>query len=177
MLSQQDIEEQLSYAYLHAVASKAGVGCQTTGRSFDNAGIDVMLNTCRDFGSDAKLTDLTIHVQLKATTKQPTQNKEGKLSYFLPKIEQYNALRRETCLPPILLVVMFLPENNEEWLKHTKEELILKRCAYWVSLMGAPESTNTSGQTIYLPMYQVFDPEGLMRLFSRIAKQEELHYE
>lgn len=59
---------------------------------------------------------------------------------------------------------------------HTDEQLLLKRCAYWVSLRGAQESTNGSGQTIYLPRKQVFSPEGLNDLLARIARREELQY-
>ncbi|CAK0768443.1 hypothetical protein CCP3SC1AL1_4480001 [Gammaproteobacteria bacterium] len=42
-LSSNDIESELSYAYLHAVAAKAGVGCKIGSRHDDNAGIDAVL--------------------------------------------------------------------------------------------------------------------------------------
>ena len=49
--------------------------------------------------------------------------------------------------------------------------------AYWVSLLDAPPSTNTSGQTIYLPESQPLSPAGLHDLFRRVAHQERLRYE
>ncbi len=42
-LSSNDIESELSYAYLHAVASKAGASLQSATRHQDNRGIDAML--------------------------------------------------------------------------------------------------------------------------------------
>ncbi len=40
MLTQQNIESELSYAYLHAVANTGWFGCVTSDRHHDNAGID-----------------------------------------------------------------------------------------------------------------------------------------
>ena len=175
-MTRQDIEAELSYAYLHAVAAKAGVACQYCSRLLDNAGVDAQLHVVRDFGPKAKLTELSVQVQLKATIKQPAQ-KEGRLAYFFDDIDGYNRIRAGTIIPPRLLIVLFLPKNAEEWLSHTEEQLVMKRCAYWVSLRGSVESQNTSGQTVYLPQEQVFSPESLLALLSRIALGEELKYE
>jgi hypothetical protein len=38
MLTEQNIEAELSYAYLHAVASRAGFSCEYTPRHADAAG-------------------------------------------------------------------------------------------------------------------------------------------
>jgi hypothetical protein len=48
-LTEQDIEEQLSYAYLHAVASRAGAGCEVKGRLADARGIDAQLTVWGEF--------------------------------------------------------------------------------------------------------------------------------
>lgn len=109
-MSDQEIEAELSYAYLHAVASRAGVACQWCSRSFDNEGIDAQVKAVRDFGPDAKLTELTVELQLKATVKQPSE-KEGRFAYYLADIGRYNKLRARTVVPPRLLVVLFLPKE------------------------------------------------------------------
>jgi hypothetical protein len=46
MLSMQNIESELSYAYLHAVASRCGIICESSGRHTDDAGVDAVLR-CR----------------------------------------------------------------------------------------------------------------------------------
>lgn len=42
-LSPRNIESELSYAYLHAVAASAGVDCGIATRHEDNAGVDARL--------------------------------------------------------------------------------------------------------------------------------------
>src|SRR5438045_9691630 len=97
-MTQQDIEAELSYAYLHAVASRAGVACQYCNRTFDSSGVDAELMAVRDFGAEA-LTDIAVHVQMKATISQPAQ-REDRLSYFVDSIDAYNRLRAETIAVP-----------------------------------------------------------------------------
>ena len=171
----QDIEAELSYAYIHAVAASAGIACQASTRTHDNLGIDAKLSVRRDFGPRATWTEVTLHVQLKATTTAPVR-KDGRLSYFLRPLAEYNRLRRASAMPPRLLIVLFLPDDPSCWLRHSPEELALCRCAYWLSLAGAPESSNESGQTVYFPEEQVVSPEGLQALFHRVAHLEELRY-
>lgn len=175
MMTPQDIEAQLSYAYLHAVASHAGIACQEANRAHDNQGIDATLSLRKDFGPDA-FGELSLHVQLKSTTKVPAQRR-GRLSYFLDDLAEYDRLRQKTRVPPKLLAVLFLPPEHPQWLSHSDEQLVLCRCAYWVSLLGAPVSTNDTGQTVYLPETQTLSPMGLLSLFEQVARGKELRYE
>lgn len=176
MMTPQDIEAQLSYAYLHAVASHAGIACQEANRAHDNQGIDATLSLRKDFGPGALWEQITLHLQLKATIKPPSR-KRGRLSYFLEDVDEYDRLRRPSHLPPRLLAVLFLPPEHPQWLTHSADQLVLCRCAYWVSLRGAPPSANAAGQTVYLPEAQALSPTGLLGLFERIAREEELRYE
>lgn len=98
----------LSYAYLHAVAAKAGMGCQVSGRHSDKLGIDATITANDNFGPSTVLTDICLHIQLKATTIVPSQQ-DNKLSYFFHGIECYDKLRRKTVALPRILVVLFLP--------------------------------------------------------------------
>lgn len=176
MLSTNDIEAELSYAYLHAVASRAGIACQSATRGHDLLGIDATLTLVRDFGGSNPLTEISIHVQLKATTKPAAQTEHG-WSYWLDDLREYDRLRApRASSPPRLLVVLFLPRSHDEWLVHSVESLLLRRCAYWVSLVGAEESRNEHGQTIYLPASQELSPDGLLAIFRRLSMREELRY-
>lgn len=171
-----EIESELSYAYLHAVSSKAGMSCETTGRHVDNMGIDAQIRASEQFSTDSILTDITIDIQLKATTDTPS-NRNEKLSYFIRDIKHYDKLRKESITIPRILVVLFLPGDDNEWLQQTEEHLIIKKCAWWVSLKGAKESDNTSGQTVYLPVNQIFNVDGLRNIMTKLSIQEELRYE
>jgi len=65
--SQNDIEAELSYAYLHAVAAHAGVACRPGDRHEDGRGIDAQLTAWGNW-PDSYRTEVNLKVQLKATS-------------------------------------------------------------------------------------------------------------
>lgn len=69
-LSPPNIESELSYAYLHAVASKAGMACSGGNRHEDNNGIDATLTAWGPFNNGGYLTEVDIKVQLKAHSQR-----------------------------------------------------------------------------------------------------------
>ncbi|MDG4553388.1 MAG: DUF4365 domain-containing protein [Candidatus Competibacter sp.] len=170
-LSSNDIEAELSYAYLHAVAARAGVGCKVGSRHDDNAGIDAELTGWGSFPGGGYLEEVDLKIQLKATVKSPATGGEH-WSYSLQGIQRYDDLRSETLGTPRILVVLFLPDDPDLWLHHAEDALTLRRCAYWVSLCGAEPSSNQTAQTVYLPRTQRFDPEGLQALMARLSRNE-----
>ncbi|MFU8788700.1 MAG: DUF4365 domain-containing protein, partial [Methylobacter sp.] len=97
-------------------------------------------------------------------------------SYFFKGAKQYDFLREETKSQHRLLVVLFLPSNQEEWLNVNPEQLILKNGAYWVSLRGAEASSNITGKTVYIPKEQVLTPDNLLRVFETLSKTGSLNY-
>lgn len=73
---------------------------------------------------------------------------------------------------PRLLVVVTLPNEPEEWLSFSPEQLVLKRCAYWLNLFGRSPTQNKSGETVQLLRAQTFDPGTLSDLMRKAARQE-----
>ena len=138
-------------------------------------GIDAAIRASERFADDSVLEDFPLSVQLKATIK-PMSLTDGKISYFLNGVDRYNKLRAETVSPPMILVVLFLPSDRGEWLKWSKDELAIRKCAWWVSLRDAAASGNDSGQTVYLPEDQHFHSEELRRIMMRLSREEELNY-
>ncbi|MFW8565642.1 DUF4365 domain-containing protein [Orrella sp. 11846] len=92
-------------------------------------------------------------------------------------ISQYNALRSATLMIPRILVVLFLPAQEDLWIEQTPEHLMLRKCAYWRSLNGAPETINNAGVTIQLPHQNIFTVHSLKILMERIACNDPLHYD
>lgn len=170
-----EVESELSYAYIHATAASAGMACEVSHRQVDNMGVDATIRAAEQFAPDSVLTDLALDVQLKATiNQQPTQNE--RIPYFFDGVARYDGLRRQTTAVPRILVVLFLPKSSEKWLAWTEAELAMRKCAWWVSLRGAPATENSSGQTVYLPENQHFNREGLRQIMTRLSRQEELVY-
>jgi hypothetical protein len=175
LLPPNEVESALSYAYVHAVTAAAGMDCQHTSRGLDNAGIDVAIAARDQFAHDSLLTDLSLHLQLKATSQAAVFN-NGRFSFSLD-VATYNRLRKTTVVPFRILVVFFMPELSHEWIQHTNDILSLKKCAYWVSLKGAPATQNATSVTIYLPQAQPFSPDGVTGLLTRLSRQEDVLYE
>ena len=175
-LSQNNIESELSYAYVHAVAAGAGVGCAVAGRHDDNSGVDATLTGWGPFPSGGYRNEIDIKVQLKATVSVPVET-NGYLSYFFRGVQQYDDLRSGAVSTPRILVVLFLPPDRENWLSLDEDALLLRKSAYWVSLRGAGPSTNQTGQTIYLPKRQIFSPESLIGLMTQLSNSQIPQYE
>ena len=161
-LTNQNIESELSYAYLHAIAAKAGMSCKFTDRHDDGHGVDAEVNY-RGITSHPYLTHVQLNIQLKATTASPGTNPDF-ASYYFNGISRYNKLRKNDSMIYKILAVLYLPPDIGSWLTCTADELILKKSAYWTCLYGAEESNNDTGQTIYLPKNQLLTPEELHRL-------------
>ena len=173
MLTIQNIESELSYAYLHAIASRGGIICENTGRHTDDAGVDVVLRVKGKLDDDSILTQFTVEVQLKATKKIPLEQ-NGRYSHSL-KVKNYDELRSTNTGVQQLLVILFLPEDVESWLTHSEDHLLTRRCAYWISLRGAPPTDHDS-KTIYIPRTNMLSVEALRTIMTLASKREELDY-
>lgn len=92
--------------------------------------------------------------------------------FSLP-VKNYNDLRGET-LVPRALVVLHLPADSRNWLEQTEDELISRRCAYWVSLQGLPDPDNRQNVTVWLPRKNLFSVENLQAIMERLSRREPL---
>ena len=103
---------------------------------------------------------------MKATVNlRPLKATGGELFSFQLKSENYESLRVDSQTPR-LLVVLYMPRVEGEWITITTDELVLRRCAYWLNLHGSPEVT-ARRPTVYIPKSQVFDVPGLRRLMEQ----------
>lgn len=176
LLTENNIKAELSYAYLHAIAARAGLGCEIGGRHSDGAGVDAVIRARERFRPDSVFTHFTIEVQLKATSSRPAVDPRGRYAFSLT-LDHYDKLRDPEAQAQLILVVLFLPEDRESWLSHSAECLITRRCAYWVSLRGAPASPNAASQTVYVPQSNLFSVEGLRSVMATASLGGRISYE
>ena len=154
LLSMNEIEAELSYAYLHAVASRGGFACEVAGRQSDRAGIDARLHVRERLAENAVFTDFPIEIQLRATSREPVLQR-GHYSYWL-KSDHYDKLRDPGVWNLRLLVVLYLPEDQTRWLSHDEEGLLTRRCAYWVTLKGGRSERERNRPNRLPPQGQLF---------------------
>lgn len=154
-------KEQFSIAYLHAVASVAGY--RTAEPNVDDDSVDRVIKAR---GPHGRRRSPQLDVQLKCTEAMISRN--GYFSFPLP-IKNYNDLRGDDFHIPRILVVVFVPDTLESWLEQSEERLLMKHCAYWVSLRDAPETKNETSVTVHLPRIQQFTVESLKSMMRTIG--------
>ncbi|MBC6403053.1 MAG: DUF4365 domain-containing protein [Hyphomonadaceae bacterium] len=158
ILLPNDRKEALSRAYTAAIA--AGAGYTLAGQNFDRDGIDIQV---RASGSMRPSLD----IQLKATINLADAGGD-EFRYALRR-RNYDLLREATFVPRIL-VVLHLPKDESLWINASPEELVIRHCAYWVSLLGFPETQNTLSVTIPIKKRNRFDVKALRALMEQARK-------
>ena len=166
MLDENRIKEQLSLAYVKAVAAIKSFSTEIP--HVDNDSIDAEICYNGKLDHDSIINSPSIKLQLKATSN-PNIIKDN--IHFPLSIKNYNELRLKSNTPR-LLVVLCLPELKNDWVTHSIEELILKKCAYFLNLHGQSESTNEYTVTVHIPLSNVFSPDTLYDLMLKTSKEE-----
>lgn len=156
LLTVPDQEEQLSLAYVNALAACAGFVTSVPVLDRDSVDLHVQAG-----GTGRPALDL----QLKATAAL-RRSQEGFVSFPL-KIKNYDDLRGETQTPR-LLVVLELPADESRWMTVTDEKLVLRRRAYWLSLQqGFSEQAGQQTVTVRIPESHLLDVDALRDLMEQ----------
>ncbi len=166
-LTTQHIEEALCFAYVQAVAGRAGVNT-----SFDRLdyGIDIYFRSINILPNGRRRSsDIILPAQLKASTNCIFTEKA--VGYDL-EAKAYNDLVYKTAdgvERPFILIVFCLPKNPAAWLEVSEEQLLLRKCCYWHHLVGEP-TNNVGTKRIYIPRSQLFTPDALQYLLATKGK-------
>ncbi len=168
MLTRAHRQEALSRAYIQAVAGACGLSCSF--RDFDY-GIDTTLHVIREVEERLEETGHSLDIQAKSTTAAAIGPTE--IVYDM-ELDAYRLLRASTPFTPRILVLLVMPNDEKAWLDHDEERLTLRRCAYWLSLRGRPETRNRKSVRITIPCSNVFSPAELSRLMEKVVKREPL---
>lgn len=149
-------KERFSLSYIQAVATRAGYVVEET--RVDRDSVDGAL--LADFGRRPR-----IEFQAKATSRDVVR---GNNIHFPLSLKNYNDLRLDA-INPRILIVLLMPQQVQEWVNQTDEELCLRHCAYWLSLEGRPETRNISNITVQVPLANRFDIEQLTDMMEKTA--------
>ncbi len=155
------LKERFSFAYVGAIAYAAGVVIDEP--SVDRDSVDIVF-TAR--GQVGPRRSPHFHAQLKCHTGAPDEN--GDVVYDL-KVKNYRDLIPVNHIVPRILIVVCVPDDIKEHAKWTPEELLLRRCAYWIHLGGQRPTSNK--KTIRIRLNNVFSPDALVTLFHDVANR------
>ena len=156
VLTAPDQKEQLSLAYVYALAARAGFATSVPVPDRDSVDLHVQAGGPRRPALD---------LQLKATAV--LQRPQAGFVSFQLKIKNYDDLRVETQTPR-LLVVLELPAEESRWMTVTDEQLVLRRRAYWLSLQhGFSEKAGQQTVTVRIPESNLLDVDALRDLMEQ----------
>jgi hypothetical protein len=165
MITDQHRQEQLSRAYMHAVAAHAGLIFESTTVDY---GVDGTLRGVTERNGRRLVGGHSIDVQLKATTDWICRGDnivyELEAKTYNDLVDRFNEPRGT----PMVLVVLCLPKDEKAWLGVSHDQLILRHCCYWCRL-GGSRTDNTASKTIEVPRANILDPAAVSQLLDRVA--------
>jgi len=154
-------KEQFSNAFVQAITAAAGFAISKPG--VDDDSIDWQIAAS---GGQGTMRSPRLEIQLKCRTGLRVSGGEFRLPL---KVKNFSDLVPMNLIVPRLLVLVIVPVKVSEWLMMDQESLLLRNCAYWVSLRGWPASENDETETVGVPTSQQFDVESLTAIMDRIG--------
>ena len=164
MITRQQIQEDLSWAYLQAVVARLGL---TYDRPMRDFGIDLAITRITKQNGRLVPSGVNLDVQLKSSVNATVENDH--VSYEL-EVRAYDVLRDRSAESPRILVLLILPRDDREWIDQDEERLIMRKCAYWISLRGKPRVANRKSITIRIPRTNLFSVENLQVIMDKIKR-------
>lgn len=159
-------KEEFSYAYIYAVTAAAGYSFQIAPRPLDAEGVDVILT---GLGASRSTRRPRLDVQIKCTSRNLL---DREIIRYPLEVKNYEELRLENPFVPRILIIILVPESQEDWLRQSQQELCLRYCGYWVSLRGLPPTQNQNTVTVQIPTQNIFNRDTLKTLMQRIESGE-----
>jgi hypothetical protein len=166
MMTRNHRQEALCRAYVQAVAALAGVA---SAKPDPDYGVDLLLRDIEQRGQRHLDARLQLDLQLRSTTRA---NVSETIVFYDLDVQTYEFLRTESSIRCIL-VVLVLPEDENDWLHQSAEELTIRHCAYWISLRGAEPATAASSVRIRIPREQIFSMQAIRAIMNRLQQGEE----
>jgi hypothetical protein len=164
MLPRNERQEALSRAYVRAVAAHAGVICSEPEHDF---GIDLCLRAVAIRGHRHFDVSGQFDLQIKSTTWANVT--DTTIVYDL-EVQAYEDLRTQGYNCPRFLLVFVMPDDEVRWLSQSPEELVLRHCTYWLSLVGHPPTTATRTIRIAIPRVNVFTAETIRAMIQALQE-------
>jgi hypothetical protein len=162
MLPRNQRQENISRAYVRAIAALPGVICGDVATDF---GIDMYLRSVTE--RDGQYIDSGDQLDLQVKSSSLSTVTETEVVHDL-EIRSYDVLRQNRPRCPRLLVLLVVPAEEGEWISQSLDELIIRRCAYWHSLRGAEPATTTKTTRITIPRTNVFSVEAVQRMMNAL---------
>lgn len=154
-LTQNNRMELLSWGYVHAIAACKGI--QLTKTHIDDDSVDGTFSS--NEGNCPR-----VDFQLKATW---AKSFEGDILKFPLKKKNFLELKKSPVMSPRILIVLALPQLENDWIQHGHDAFLIRNCAYWKSLVNEPDVANETSITVQLSKQNFLSPDSLKDIMDK----------
>jgi hypothetical protein len=168
VLTRNHRQEVMSRAYVQAIAGRCGLSCSF--RDFDY-GIDVTLHDIRRRGHRHMESGFNLNIQAKSTT---TRSLTATEAVYDLDVKNYDDLRDPQVGCPRILVLLVLPEDENQWTEQSEDHLLVRHAGYWHSLNGWGPRANQKTVRVALPRANLFSVQALESLMAKVRRGESL---
>ena len=159
-------KEQFSKAYVCALAAQLGFNYAE--QKVDDESIDIeFIGKYSQTDPAVKIWNPRLEVQLKCTKNGPQA--DNFLHFSLP-IKNYNDLRAGRRSSPAYLIVLHVPDNEDDWNIENTADITLKYNAYWFSLKDYPDTDNKTNVTVKIPVTNRLTKDSFKNLMDNSSK-------
>lgn len=163
--------EDMSVAYVRALCAVNGY---SIGRvEHDNDGYDITIQCSGCPTADCKKHSPSIQVQLKSSYAKIHTNADGTISYAL-EVGNYNSLIDDKRITPIILIVLQMHEDTNQWIEQTTDYLKITKCAYWKSLVGQAPTNNAETISVHFTSDDLLTADTLRDIMIKVANEQKL---
>lgn len=160
-------KQEISFAYIKAIAATVGYAVDPKHYFMDHAGIDISIGVP---GEVSNFLSPSIDAQVKCTSRQVLKN--NNISYQLDG-KTFNRLAHPRSKRPQILIIILVPEDTVSWIAHGRYphriSTLIRASAYWLSLKGETQ-TEQRTKTVKIPVSQRFTSDVLRNLMSKAAE-------
>jgi hypothetical protein len=160
-MTEEQVKEAISRHFVQLIASRGGFLCARPDYDY---GCDLTVTKVMVVPRGGKMrylqSGISIDLQLKCTLESGIERTQTSVKYDL-EAKTFNDLvyrRNSNAQTPLVLVLLVLPDNKDEWLTITPDELIVRRAAYWyMPPEGTAATPNVATTRIELPTANAVD--------------------
>lgn len=154
-MTEEQIKAKLSQHVVELLASRRGYKCA---KPDQDHGVDLTVSHAVPIERNGRTRYLDsgryLDIQLKSTCEKQIERTGNMIRYKI-EAKTWNDLvfrRTSGALAPLFLVLLVLPDDADQWVSVSPDEVIIRRAAYWYRPgIDAEPTENTSTLTIAIP--------------------------
>ncbi|MEM9888749.1 MAG: DUF4365 domain-containing protein [Bacteroidota bacterium] len=172
-MTKNDVKEEISNSFVKLIVNRLG---HKIAKPEKDHGVDFLIREMTVKNREGKVRIIpsgkTLDVQMKSTTEKRVILSKDRIHFtYKCEAKTYRDLieRRNSGTNPLILILFILPENEKDWVVQAYDSLTIRKHAFWfIPEKDAKTTTNSSSISIKIPTKNIFNKDGLIKLFNDI---------